>query len=150
MPVRSRPQPVLESGPISLSSDSENDSHALGAHFAQSMTPPSVRPFAFRKAITGHSRGIRRRQQRSFSTLPRSPSRPYGCCSGVILTQQPRRTLLIRSSQIGTGRISASRRTIRPTRHRTKNPMNSSSTPNNARISRVCDGAAGYRGESTI
>jgi hypothetical protein len=92
---------------------------------AQSMTPPSVRPFASRKAITGHSRGIRRRQQRCFSTLPRSPSRPCGCCSGAILTQQPRRALLIESSQTGTGRILAPRLTFRPTRHPSKNPVNS-------------------------
>src|SRR5260370_31303094 len=81
------------------------------------MIPPSVRLFASREAITGDSRAIRRRQLRRFYTSPRSPSRRYGCCSEATLTRQPRRALLIRSSQIGTGRISASRLTTRPTRH---------------------------------
>jgi len=53
------------------------------------------------------------------------PSRRYGCCSEATLTRQPKRALLIRSSQIGTGRISASQLTIRPTRHPSKNPVNS-------------------------
>src|SRR5260370_1356874 len=92
------------------------------------MTPPSVRLFASREAITGDSRGIRRRQRRRFYTSPRSPSRRYGCCSEATLTRQPRRALLIRLSQIGTGRISASQLTTRPTRHTSKNPVNSRRT----------------------
>src|ERR1700687_5843000 len=89
------------------------------------MTPVSVRPFASREAITGDSRGIRRRQRRRFYTPPRSPSRRYGCCSEATLTRQPKRALLIGSSQIGTGRISASQLTIRPTGRPSKNPVNS-------------------------
>ena len=92
---------------------------------AQSMTPPWVRLFASREGMTGISRGIRRRRRRCFCTLPRSPSRPYDCCPEATPTRQPKRALLIRSSQIGTGRVSASRLTIRPTRHRNKNPVNS-------------------------
>src|SRR5579862_4136787 len=80
------------------------------------MTPPSVQLFASRKAITGGSRGIRRRRPRRFCTSLRSPSRRYGYCSGATLTRQPKRALLIRSSQIGPGRSSASQLTIRPTR----------------------------------
>jgi hypothetical protein len=105
----------------------------------RSMTPPSARLFASRETITGDSRGIRRRQRRRFYTSPRSPSRRYGCCLEATPTQELRRALLIRSSQTGTGRISASRLIIRPTRHRTKNPVNSSRTPNSAQISHVCD-----------
>src|ERR1700736_4440084 len=92
------------------------------------MTPPSVRLFASREAITGDSRAIPRRQLRRFCTSPRSPSRRYGCCSEATPTQQLRRALLIRSSQIGTGRISASQLTIRPTRHPSKNSVNPSRT----------------------
>jgi NAD(P)-dependent dehydrogenase (short-subunit alcohol dehydrogenase family) len=87
-----------------------------------------IEPGGFRTDFAGSStRGIRRRQRRRFYTSPRSPSRRYGCCSEATLTWQPKRALLIRSSRIGIGRISASQLTIRPTRHPSKNPVNSCS-----------------------
>jgi hypothetical protein len=77
--------------------------------------------FASKEAITGNSREIRRRQRRRTYTSPRSPSHRYGCCSEATLTRRPKRALWIRLIPIGTGRISASQQTIRPTMHQSKN-----------------------------
>jgi len=79
----------------------------------------------FQRSYNGRQPGDPAKAAARFYTSPRSPSRRYGCCSEATLTRQPKRALLIRSSQIGTGRISASQLTIRPTRRPSKNPVNS-------------------------
>jgi len=79
----------------------------------------------FQRSYNGRQPGDPAKAARRFCTSPRSPSRRYGCCSEATPTQQLRRALLIRWSQTSTGRMSASRLTIRPTRHMCKNPMNS-------------------------